>query len=99
MLETPSAALIIATRPGNRRLNRAPVQWQVPHFHCTDGVDFVLDGTGGRPRSLQLDLGAEAAAAHLSRGFPASFDGSGWVVAVHDSLGQQVAVIPFPPRL
>jgi hypothetical protein len=67
-------------------------------FHCTDGTDFVLDPSGEELEAFEIDLGAEAAAAHLARGFPASFDWSGWIVAVYDSVGQQVAVIPFPTR-
>jgi hypothetical protein len=76
-------------RLGQRRITKH-------FFHCTDGRDFVLDATGEEVEIFELDLGAEAAAAHVARGFPASFDWSGWFVAVYDGLGQQVAVIPFP---
>ena len=71
----------------------------VHYFHCTDGVDLVLDRAG---RNVQTpdDLveSACAAAERIMEALPPELDWSAWVVSVQDGAGRQVAVVPFPLR-
>jgi hypothetical protein len=71
----------------------------VHHFHCTDGIDLVLDRTGrsvGSPEDLFGN--ACLAAESIMDALPPDLDWSGWVVSVQDGGGRQVAVVPFPLR-
>ena len=69
----------------------------VHYFHCTDGIDFVLDRVGQNTRSQEdLHLRACLVANRMMRSVAADFDWSGWVVSVQDRRGAMVEVVPFP---
>jgi len=65
-------------------------------FHCTNGVDLVIDGRGQDADDYNLDLIAQEIADRMVRALPAAFDWSAWIVSVHDAGGRQVALVPFP---
>jgi hypothetical protein len=69
----------------------------VLHFHCTDGVDLVLDRRGRNARSKR-DLQAKACrvAEDIMAAVPPGLDWSNWVVSVHDARGALVEIVPFP---
>jgi hypothetical protein len=69
----------------------------VQYFHCTDGVDLVLDRTGRDVRSRRdRRLWAGRVAEDIMAAIPPGIDWSAWVVSVQDRRGQQVEVVPFP---
>jgi Domain of unknown function (DUF6894) len=71
----------------------------VHYFHCTDGIDLVLDRTGRRVEAPDdLVENACAAAERIMDALPPDLDWSSWVVSVQDGGGRQVAVVPFPLR-
>ncbi|MGY2047446.1 DUF6894 family protein [Methylobacterium sp. JK268] len=62
-------------------------------FHCTNGLECVLDGSGQRLRPGEsVAARARAVAADVARH---GGDWSGWSVTVHDLAGRQVLVVPF----
>lgn len=67
------------------------------YFHCTDDWELILDLRG---RSMRADgdinRQAEAVARRLMTEFLISADWSRWLVCVHNELGEQIAVVPFP---
>jgi len=67
------------------------------HFHCTDGRELILDLRG---RSMRADgdirKQAEAVARRLMTEVLISADWSRWLVCVHNHLGEQIDVVPFP---
>ncbi|WP_230532231.1 DUF6894 family protein [Microvirga roseola] len=67
------------------------------HFHCTDGRELILD-LRGRPLRADGDAlkQAEAVARRLMAEVLISADWSRWLVCVHNELGEQIAVVPFP---
>ncbi|WP_445504107.1 DUF6894 family protein [Microvirga sp. G4-2] len=70
------------------------------HFHCTDGWELILD-LRGRSMRADGDIGkqAEAVARRLMAEVLISADWSRWLVCVHNHLGEQIAIVPFPvPR-
>ena len=68
----------------------------VHYFHCTDGVDFVLDRVGQNTRSEQdVHLRACLVANRMMRSVD-DMDWSSWVVSVHNRRGMMVEVVPFP---
>ena len=69
----------------------------VQYFHCTDGIDLVLDRTGRDVRSKRdRRLWASQVAEAIMAAIPPGVDWSGWVVSVQDRRGAQVEVMPFP---
>lgn len=75
---------------------------RVYHFHCTDGYDLVIDKRGRKLRSeAEIEAHAKAAARRVMgerRSGAAPWLWAGWLVCVHDDIGEQVAVIPFRPE-
>jgi hypothetical protein len=69
----------------------------VHYFHCSDGVDLVLDRTGRNTRSKRdLHFRACQVAEDIMAAIPPGLDWSNWVVSVHDRRGALVKVVPFP---
>lgn len=69
----------------------------VHYFHCTDGIDLVLDRTGqdvrsGRDRRQRACQVAE----DIMGAIPPGVDWSAWVVSIQDRRGALVEVVPFP---
>ena len=66
------------------------------YFHCSDGVDLVLDREGVEIEASDVLRWAVRAAERLIRALP-SYDGwSAWTVSVHDERGSLVETLPFP---
>lgn len=65
------------------------------YFHCTNGVDLVLDRRGKRIRPQQIPHTAAHVAGSLMSGVPDLIDWSDWLVNVYDSDGSVVAILPF----
>ncbi len=69
----------------------------VHYFHCTDGVDLIVDRDG-----LEADAGpalrgrARAVAAEIMRALPDYDAWQTWAVHVYDARGQ-VEIVPFEP--
>jgi hypothetical protein len=69
----------------------------VHYFHCTDGIDFVLDRVGQNARSRQdVHLHACLVANRMMASLGGDIDWSNWVVSVQDRRGMMVEVVPFP---
>ena len=64
-------------------------------FHCTNGVDLVIDRRGRRIRPQQIERFAAHVAGTLMNGLPNETDWSEWLVNVYDSAGSVVAILPF----
>ena len=66
------------------------------YFHCTDGVDFVLDrhGCGVEHDGEVLRLAARAATRLMQR-LPAYGDWTSWLVSVHDEDGFLIDTVLF----
>ena len=75
---------------------------RVYHFHCTDGYDLIVDKRGRKLRSeADIEAHAKAAARRAMgerRSDAAPWLWAGWLVSVHDDIGEQVAVISFRPE-
>lgn len=67
----------------------------VHYFHCTDGIDLIVDRTG-RDASPSADLigRARAVADEIRRAVPAYREWEDWAVHVYDERGE-VAIVPF----
>lgn len=67
----------------------------VHYFHCTDGVDLIVDRAGretGAPS--QLHRLARTVADEIMAAVPAYRDWADWAVHVYDERGE-VAIVPF----
>jgi len=69
---------------------------QLHYFHCTNGVDLVIDRHGKRVRPQQIERCASTIAESLMSGLPRFTDWSDWLVNVYDADGSMVAILPFP---
>jgi hypothetical protein len=66
-------------------------------FHCTDGVSFFADQQGlSVTREDEIFPAAMRTAEQVMQHLPSISDWSGWLVCVHDELGQMVEVFDFP---
>ena len=66
------------------------------YFHCSDGVDLVLDSEGVEIEASDVLRWGVRAAERLIMALP-SYDGwSAWTVSVHDERGSLVETLPFP---
>ncbi len=67
----------------------------VHYFHCTDGIDLIIDRSG-REASGAADLRgrARAVADEIKRAVPEFQDWEDWAVHVYDGRGE-VAIVPF----
>ena len=69
----------------------------VHFFHCTDGVSFFADQQGlSVTREDEIFPAAMRTAEQVMQHLPSISDWSGWLVCVHDELGQMVEVFDFP---
>jgi hypothetical protein len=69
----------------------------VHYFHCTNGIDLVLDRRGRRSRSRKdIEPIAFAVAGEVMRAAPGAANWSEWTVSVQDRKGSMVLVVPFP---
>jgi hypothetical protein len=69
----------------------------VHYYHCTDGVDLVLDRVGHRTRSAgELHSRACRVAEELMNAIPPEIDWAHWIVSVHDKQGTLIEAVPFP---
>ena len=66
------------------------------YFHCSDGVDLVLDREGVEIEASDVLGLALRAAARLISALPSYDDWSAWTVSVHDERGSLVETLPFP---
>jgi hypothetical protein len=66
------------------------------YFHCSDGVDLVLDREGVEIEASDVLLSALRAAARLMCALPSYDDWPAWNVSVHDERGSLVETLPFP---
>jgi hypothetical protein len=67
----------------------------IHHFHCTDGVDLVVDRQGSdTPAYSDMIARAERVAFALMRAVPDYDEWADWAVHVYDAHGQ-VAIVPF----
>jgi hypothetical protein len=68
----------------------------VHFFHCTNGIDLVLDETGRETRnSDEISAHAHLVAARLMSACPGYDEWSNWTVHVYDKVGA-VAIVDFP---
>ena len=68
----------------------------VHYFHCTNGIDMVIDETGRETSgSAELSSQARAVAAALMRAVPAYNEWWNWSVHVYDEVGA-VEIFDFP---
>lgn len=67
----------------------------IHYFHCTDGVDLILDRQG-RETSAYRDMQARAriVAGEIMGAVPSYTEWGNWAVHVYDAHGQ-VEIIPF----
>jgi hypothetical protein len=71
----------------------------IHYFHCTDGVDLIVDREGrdiSGPRELAFS--AKAAAEAVMQAVPSYEEWEAWAVYVYNERGQ-VAIVPFLPGL
>lgn len=65
-------------------------------FHCTNGLECVLDAVGDDIRAPERLLRrAEQVAQNVMRSLEAREDWSQWHVSVHDLSGRRVLMQPF----
>jgi hypothetical protein len=68
----------------------------VHYFHCTDGVDMVIDGTGQEMATPEeISSHARTVATALMRSVPGYHDWWNWSVHVYDAFGA-VDIFDFP---
>jgi hypothetical protein len=65
-------------------------------FHCSDGVDLVLDHEGVETEASDVLWSGMRAAERLIRALPSYDDWSAWTVSVHDERCSLVETLPFP---
>ena len=68
----------------------------VHYFHCTDGLDMVIDKKGQETSgSAEMSAHAQSVAADLMRAVPAYHEWWNWSVHVYDETGA-VEIFDFP---
>jgi len=68
----------------------------VHHFHCTNGIDMVIDKTGRDVSTAdEISSQAQAVAADLMRSVPGYHEWWNWSVHVYDAQGT-VEIFDFP---
>ena len=71
----------------------------IHYFHCTDGVDLVVDREGQDiSGARELASSAKAAAEAVMQAVPSYEEWEAWAVYVYNERGQ-VAIVPFLPGL
>jgi hypothetical protein len=71
----------------------------IHYFHCTNGVDLIVDRRGRETRALR-DMARQArrVADDIMLAVPSYDEWSDWAVHVYDDRGQ-VDIIPFTERV
>jgi hypothetical protein len=71
----------------------------IHYFHCTDGVDLIVDRRGRETRATR-DMAQQArlVADEIMHAVPSYDEWSNWAVHVYDARGQ-VDIIPFTERV
>ena len=68
----------------------------IHYFHCTNGIDMVIDGSGRDIAAVdEISLQARAVAAGLMRAVPGYHEWWNWSVHVYDDFGA-VEIFDFP---
>ncbi len=68
----------------------------IHYFHCTDGIDMVIDETGHETSSAaEMSSHARSVAAALMRAVPGYTEWWNWSVHVYDEFGA-VDIFDFP---
>jgi len=68
----------------------------VHYFHCTDGIDMVIDATGRDIAALdEISAHARTVASDLMRAVPGYHEWWTWSVHVYDQFGA-VDIFDFP---
>ncbi len=68
----------------------------IHYFHCTDGIDMVIDGKGADiSGSAEMSSHARAVAAGLMQAVPGYHEWRDWSVHVYDEFGA-VEIFDFP---
>jgi hypothetical protein len=68
----------------------------VHYFHCTNGIDLVIDAEGQETSgSAEISCHARAVAARLMRAVPQYHEWWNWSVHVYDEIGA-VEIFDFP---
>jgi hypothetical protein len=68
----------------------------IHYFHCTDGIDMLIDETGREiSNSAEISSHARAVAAALMRAVPGYHEWWNWSVHVYDRVGA-VEIFDFP---
>ncbi len=69
----------------------------VHYFHCTNGIDLIIDQRGRRTQTRKdVEPIAFWVAGQLMKTAPGLVDWSDWLVSVQDRRGSMVTVVPFP---
>ena len=67
----------------------------IHYFHCTDGVDLIVDQSGREACSLaELRGRARMVADEIKRAVPSFHEWQDWAVHVYDDRGE-VDIVPF----
>ena len=68
----------------------------IHYFHCTDGIDLIIDGSGQEISGAdEMSSQARAVALGLMQAVPAYDEWWNWSVHVYDDMGT-VAIFEFP---
>ena len=67
----------------------------VHYFHCTDGVDLIVDRRGRDAKGpADIIVGARTVADEVMRAVPAYDEWQNWSVHVYDERGE-IEIVPF----
>jgi hypothetical protein len=67
----------------------------IHYFHCTDGVDLIVDRSGREAGRIEEVIGrARAVAGEVMRAVPAYREWQDWAVHVYDERGE-VEIVSF----
>jgi hypothetical protein len=69
------------------------------YFHCSDGVDLVLDREGVESEASDVLWLGMRAAERLITALPSYDDWPAWTVSVHDERGSLVETLSFPANM
>src|SRR5215218_1578234 len=69
------------------------------YFHCSDGVDLVLDREGVESEASDVLWLGMRAAERLISALPSYDDWPAWTVSVHDERGSLVETLPVVATL
>ena len=71
----------------------------VHYFHCTDGIDLIIDRRGRDAANfIELRRKAEEVASEVMRAVPTYHDWEDWAVHIYDERGA-IEIVPFEGAL